>query len=307
LDGVREFLEELNDYVIKADGLMGGKGVKVSGDHLKNIDEGFAYCKELIEKDFSFVIEEKFIGQEFSLMSFLDGKSATHMPVVQDHKRAFADDKGPNTGGMGAYSCSNHCLPFLLPEEVKYAQKINEEVMRALFMELGEEYKGILYGGFMATKNGIKVIEYNARFGDPEVMNVLSILETDFVEICEAIIFGRLSEIQVNFSPKATVCKYLVPEGYPTNPVKGKKIDISDVEHQDNLFFAAVDIKEGELVETGSRTLAFVAKADSIYEAEKDVEEQIQKVKGPLFHREDIGTKELIDKRNEAMRRLRYE
>ncbi|MBI5221460.1 MAG: phosphoribosylamine--glycine ligase, partial [Candidatus Magasanikbacteria bacterium] len=114
MDGVKKFIESLNgNYVVKADGLMGGKGVKVSGDHLASIDEGVAWCQELINSGKTFLIEEKLIGQEFSLMSFCDGEHLAHMPAVQDHKRAFNGDLGPNTGGMGTYSDTNHSLPFL--------------------------------------------------------------------------------------------------------------------------------------------------------------------------------------------------
>ena len=178
IEGVESFIKQLGgEYVIKFDGLMGGKGVRVSGEHLKNIDEGVAYANEIINIGGSFLIEEKLVGEEFSLMSFVDGKVCKHMPVVQDHKRAYEGDTGPNTGGMGTYSFGNHSLPFLSEKDINEAQKTNELVAKQLFEETGTPYVGILYGGFMLTGDGIKVIEYNARFGDPEAMNVLSILE----------------------------------------------------------------------------------------------------------------------------------
>ena len=111
-------------------------------------------------------------------MSFVDGKTCKHMPAIQDHKRAFEGDKGPNTGGMGTYSFENHSLPFLTEENILEAQKTNELVAKQLLKHTGLPYVGVLYGGFMLTKDGIKVIEYNARFGDPEAMNVLSILKS---------------------------------------------------------------------------------------------------------------------------------
>lgn len=289
-NGVEDFLNELGgNYVIKADGLMCGKGVKVSGEHLKNFEEALEYCHELLSLGNSFVIEEKFIGQEFSLMSFSDGKNLVHMPAVQDHKRAFENDEGPNTGGMGSYSCSNHSLPFLNEKNIQKAKGITRSILNALSKEFSEAYKGILYGGFMLTKDGVKVIEYNARFGDPESLNVLSILESDFVEICEGIIKGKLDKCVINFAKKATVCKYAVPLGYPVNPIKGEKIDISWVKNQDNLYLASVDVIGNDLIETGSRTVAFVGVADKIYDAEIEAETEIQRIKGPLFHRKDIG------------------
>ena len=306
MEGVSAFLKKLGEnYVVKYDGLAGGKGVKVSGDHLKNHHDAIEYCDNLIQKGSTFLIEEKFIGEEFSLMSFCDGTNIKHMPAVQDHKRAYDGDLGPNTGGMGSYSDQNHSLPFLKDSDIKEAQNINRETLKALKEHFKEDYKGILYGGFMATANSIKLIEYNARFGDPEAMNVLSILKTDLVEICEHIINGSLDKIDIQFENKATVCKYAVPEGYPDNPIKNESIDVSKVKNSDLLYYASVDIKDGVLVESGSRTIATVGISNSIFSAEKIAEESISCVEGPLFHRTDIGTSLLIEKRKNNMDSLR--
>ena len=306
MNGVAEFLNELGEnFVVKYDGLAGGKGVKVSGEHLHSHDEALAYCQELTDKESEFVIEEKFIGEEFSLMSFCDGDTLKHMPAVQDHKRAYEGDTGPNTGGMGTYSDANHSLPFLTEEDIGEAHQINILTAKAVKDKFGEGYQGILYGGFMATANGVKLIEYNARFGDPEAMNVLSLLESDFIEICNGIAGGSLNKVDVHFSNKATVCKYAVPEGYPDNPVKDKQINISKIENPDGLFYASVDIQNGELVEAGSRTVAFVGVANSISNAEKIAEKEVSTIVGPLFHRSDIGTDMVIQKRINHMRSLR--
>jgi phosphoribosylamine--glycine ligase len=307
LIGVKEFLEKLGEgnYVIKADGLMGGKGVKVAGDHLHSIQEAYQYCQELHEQNMSFIIEEKFIGQEFSLMSFCDGEHLVPMPLVQDHKRAYVNDEGPNTGGMGSYSDANHLLPFVTEQEIFDAQKINEAVIKALMQECSEKYIGILYGSFMVTKNGVRLIEYNARFGDPEVMNVLSVLTSDFVDVCRAMIAGKLSRENVQFSNLATVCKYAVPEGYPDHPIKNAVIDISQIKYPQQFYLGAVDMQNGQLVETGSRTAAVVGMGMTIADAEKTAEEEINRIQGPLFHREDIGTQELIQRRIKHMEEIR--
>lgn len=306
LDGVAEFLEELGeDYVVKYDGLMGGKGVKVSGDHLHSHDEALDYCTKLVNRGGSFVVEEKLIGEEFSLMSFCDGEHLAHMPPVQDHKRAYEGDEGPNTGGMGSYSDADHSLPFLTDDDISHAQKINETTAQALKKEFSEGYKGVLYGGFIATADGVKLIEYNARLGDPEAMNVLPLLESDFVEVCHGIVNGNLDERNVSFSRRATVCKYAVPEGYPDSPVKGEPIDVSSVTDTSQLYYASVDMKDGTLIEAGSRTVAYVGIAGSLVKAEAKAEGEISKVRGPLFHRTDIGTTELIQKRVEHMQTLR--
>ena len=306
LGGVTEFLRELGEnYVVKYDGLAGGKGVKVSGDHLHSHDDAKIYCQELLEKGGVFLLEEKLIGQEFSLMSFCDGENLKHMPAVQDHKRAYEGDTGPNTGGMGTYSDRDHSLPFLTKHDVKQAHEINVATAKALKTKFGDGYKGVLYGGFIATENGVKLIEYNARFGDPEAMNVLSLLESDFIEICYGIADGRLNRVDVRFKNKATVCKYAVPEGYPDNPIKGKSIDITKIENPDGLFYASVDVRDGKLVEVGSRTVAVIGIAESISAAEQIAERDISALSGPLFHRADIGTEALVQKRVEQMKLLR--
>ena len=306
LDGVAEFLEELGeDYVVKYDGLMGGKGVKVSGDHLHSHDEALDYCTKLVNRGGSFVVEEKLIGEEFSLMSFCDGEHLAHMPPVQDHKRAYEGDEGPNTGGMGSYSDADHSLPFLTDDDISHAQQTNETTAQALKKEFSEGYKGVLYGGFIATADGVKLIEYNARLGDPEAMNVLPLLESDFVEVCHGIVNGNLDERNVSFSRRATVCKYAVPEGYPDSPVKGEPIDVSSVTDTSQLYYASVDMKDGTLIEAGSRTVAYVGIAGSLVKAEAKAGAEISKVRGPLFHRTDIGTTELIQKRVEHMQTLR--
>ena len=306
LKGAAEYLHDLGDaYVVKYDGLMGGKGVKVAGDHLHSHAEALEYCADLIQWGGRFMIEEKLIGQEFSLMSFCDGDTIVHAPPVQDHKRALVGDSGPNTGGMGSYSDVNHTLPFLSASDIQDAEGINARAVVALNRECGQPYKGILYGGFMATRDGIRLIEYNARLGDPEAMNVLTLLDSDFVALCQAITAGNLVDIEVKFDNAATVCKYAVPHGYPDSPVKGKKIDVSGMRNANLIYYGAVDERADGLYETGSRSLAVTASAATLAEAESIVEAEIRRVQGPLFHREDIGTAMLIGSYVADMQRIR--
>jgi phosphoribosylamine--glycine ligase len=307
LTGVKDFLHHLGEgrYVIKADGLMGGKGVKVAGDHLHSIEEAYQFCEELFSAKHSFVIEEKCVGEEFSFMCFCDGERLIPMPLVQDHKRAFENDAGPNTGGMGSYSDSNHRLPFLTDKDFHEAFKINQSVITAVSKEAGEKYIGVLYGSYMATEDGVRLIEFNARFGDPESLNVLAILESDFVAICEAMVQGNLTEDHVRFAHAATVCKYVVPEGYPDQPRKNVMIDVSHVQNTQYLYLAAVDERDGKLYALGSRTAAVVGVAATIPAAEILAETEVVRIEGPLFHRKDIGTLDLINRRIHAMRILR--
>src|SRR3989338_1994109 len=179
-DDIRGFMDEMDEVVIKPDGLTAGKGVRVQGDHFNTKEEALDYCKEVLGTHPAVVVEEKLDGEEFSLQCLTDGKTVVATPPVQDHKRAYDGDKGPNTWGMGSYSCENHLLPFLKKEHVDAALKITKKVADAIYQETGLYYKGVMYGGFILTKDGVKLIEYNARFGDPEAMNVLPLLKTDF-------------------------------------------------------------------------------------------------------------------------------
>jgi len=299
-----EFIKAVDEFVVKPDGLTGGKGVMVQGDHFDTKEEGLQIAIDYVDKDNKVVIEEKLVGQEFSLQSLTDGKNLLDFPPVQDHKRAYVEDKGPNTGGMGSYS-TGKLLPFMTEQDLKDAHEITLKMAQAIEKETGELYKGVMYGGFIITKNGVKLIEYNARFGDPEAMNVLPILKTDFVEICKAVIDGTLDKIKPEFDEVATVCKYAVPEGYPNKPVADQKVDLSEVDEKAKVYYASVDEKEDGIYMTKSRAIGFVGIAHNIEDAEVIAENAVCSVKGPVFHREDIGTKELIQKRIDHMKSLR--
>ena len=307
LNGVRDFMEHLSgDYVVKFDGLMGGKGVKVSGEHLADINEGLKYCKSIINNSGNFVIEEKLFGEEFSLMSFCDGQNLAHMPAIQDHKRAYEGDTGPNTGGMGCYSDSDHSLPFLKDQEIFEAREINEKVSKALFEHTGENYKGILYGGFMVTHNGVKLIEYNARFGDPEAMNLLTLLDSDFASVCSNIAGGTLKS--VIFRNEASVCKYVVPKGYGSNPSVDTTLEVNEsYRNHSDLYYAAVNVDENGIISTtSSRAAAIVSSGKTISEAEEKCEKGLEYISGNnLFTRHDIAKPDLIQKRITNMETIR--
>ena len=307
MEGAREYLETLGEgnYVVKADGLCGGKGVKVAGAHLQSIGEALEYCEECLPK---FVLCEKLRGEEFSLLSFCDGESLVHMPLVQDHKRAYEGDTGPNTGGMGSYSCADHLLPFVSAEAVARAQAINKACVIALKDRLGEGFKGILYGGYMLTPDrGVMLIEFNCRFGDPECLNLLSLLEpsTDFAAVCSAIASGGLKDVPVAFAKVASCCKYAVPEGYPDKPLKNAPIDVSKLASPELAYYGAVDLDaSGQLLATGSRALAVVALAAELPDAEAKAESEISSITGKVFHRVDIGKPALVASRVSNMLKL---
>ncbi|WP_423792756.1 phosphoribosylamine--glycine ligase [Methanocaldococcus indicus] len=311
---LESFIDELTekgiDVVVKPVGLTGGKGVKVVGEQLKDNEEAKKYAKEIFETGLGggkVLIEEKLVGVEFTLHGFVDKEHIKFTPFVQDHPHAYEGDKGEITGGMGSYSCPNHSLPFLNENDVKEAMEIMEETVKALKKEVGG-YKGILYGQFMLTKEGPKIIEYNARFGDPEAMNILAILKTNFLDVCKGIVNKNLNNVDVEFEHKATVCKYVVPRGYPTNPVRGREIYVDEEKIKEVgaiLHYAAVNEENGKLIMTGSRAVAVVGVADSIEEAERIAEEATKFINGEVYHRRDIGKLELIKKRIETMKKLR--
>ncbi len=316
---VAAYLSDLSEFVVKPDGLTGGKGVKVFPEHFHTKDEAVEYAESLAS-DSCVVIEERLDGEEFSLMSITDGQSVLHCPVVQDHKRAYDGDEGPNTGGMGSYSYADHSLPFLTSEEIELARRTNEQVARALRSDDGTPYKGVLYGGFIATASGVRVIEYNARFGDPEALNVLPLLSGDFVELAYGVATGSLPR-EMAFEHRATVCKYLVPTNYPTGPKTDDEIKVPAHLHDRSdlkLYWAAVNLKEpntrwwdeGAVVRmTGSRALAVVGIGDNLAEAEAVAESAAVDIEaasmGTVRHRRDIGSAPLLAKRMAHVERIR--
>ena len=304
-----KFLDEFDkDVVIKPVGLTGGKGVKIVGDHLKDNNEAKTYAKEVIDTKMGgfsqVIIEERLIGEEFTIQAFCDGEHLIAMPAAQDHPHAFEGDMGPITGGMGSYTDKGGLLPFLSQKNYDKAVKIMEDTLIAIKKE-ASPYKGILYGQFMLCSNGPRLIEYNARFGDPEAMNVLPLLKTPMINICEEIINGTLSNVE--FEDKATVCKYIVPDGYP-DTVHSKEVIEVDEEAINKLgakiFYAAVNLDNNKIHLSSSRALAIVAKAESIFEAEKIAEKACKYVKGNVYHRKDVGTEDLVLKRIKHMEEI---
>lgn len=298
-----DFIAKLGNVAIKPAGLTGGKGVKVMGDQLPSVKDAQEYAAQLLGSG-SVVVEENLVGEEFTLQAFVDGEHLAFSPTVQDHKRAFENDLGPNTGGMGAYTDAGEILPFLRAEDVNQAKRIMQHTVKGLYTETGVKYKGVLYGQFMVTKNGPRVIEFNARFGDPEAMNVLPLLETDIVDVMSAVVGGTLDKLAVKFSKKATVCKYAVPAGYPDNPSKDKEVSVGDIGDA-LVFYASVYEENNKIYTTGSRAIAVVGIADSIAKAEKKAQEALDNIIGDLHSRRDIGTTSLIQKRIDHMNKIR--
>ncbi|WP_440765227.1 phosphoribosylamine--glycine ligase [Natronorubrum sp. DTA7] len=288
------------DLVIKPAGLTGGKGVKVIGDQVTP-EEGKAYIRN---SDYDrIVLEERLIGEEVTIQAFVANGAFETAPAVQDHKRAYEGDEGPNTGGMGSYSDATNELPFMTEADYTEAVSIIEATVDAL-----DDYRGILYGQFMLTSEGPKVIEFNARFGDPEAMNTLPVLETDFLDVLTAARDGEAPP-ELDFASQATVCKYAVPEGYPTDPEAGAKVQVDEESAGDALlYYASVDERDDGIYTTTSRSFAVVGLADSITEAEEIAEDALAVAGDEGLHmRHDIGKPDLVQRRIDHMNELREE
>lgn len=279
--------------VVKADGLALGKGVLICN----TLEEAEAALKQImIDKKFGksgnkVVIEEFLTGPEVSVLSFCDGKTIVPMVSAQDHKRAFDNDKGLNTGGMGAFSPSR-----FYTKEISYEcmEKIFKPTVLALSNE-GREFKGIIFFGLMITKDGPKVIEYNARFGDPETQAVLPILETDIFDIFNACIDGNLETIDIKWSDKASCCVIMASGGYPESYKKGYEITGLEVcENKEDLFVfhAGTKMENGKIVTNGGRVIGVTALGDNLEKAAKKAYDTIDTINFKDRHfRKDIGIK----------------
>jgi phosphoribosylamine--glycine ligase len=304
--GAMDAMVELGEVAIKPLGLTGGKGVKVSGDHFTSPGEGMEYASALIKQDGSVLIEEKIEGEEFSLQAFCDGKTLGFMPPVQDFKRALEGDTGGNTGGMGSYSTGRN-LPFLRGSDLDAGKRIMRMTIDAMRAD-GLPFVGVLYGQFMATSKGIKLIEYNARFADPESMNALSVLNGSLLDVMVSMARGNLKAPR--FSSDSTVVKYLVPKGYPDNPLHSYSMAVDSAairESGAHLYYGSVFRNGDDLSTTPShsRTLAVVGRASTLEEAEAIAERGCAAVEGHLYHRSDIGKKETVERKIEHMKELR--
>ena len=271
--------------VLKYDGLAAGKGVVIA----TTMEEAEATLRDmLLDTRFgkgSVVIEEFLTGEEFSLMCFVAGNKICPMPVAQDHKRAYDNDEGPNTGGMGAYTE----LPFISEEDHAYAmEKIMQRVADAMVAE-GTPFTGVLYGGLMKTPNGIKVIEFNARFGDPETEVVLPRLKSDAIDVFMAVASNE--QPAAEWSEGATLGIVLASKGYPGDYTKGHVIrGVERVESK--VYHMGTAMKDGELVTNGGRVMFVVAEAPTLREAQQKAMEDVERIEcDNLFHRNDIGAK----------------
>jgi phosphoribosylamine--glycine ligase len=279
--------------VLKADGLAAGKGVFI----VYNIKEAETSLDSLMnEKIFGdagrqVIVEDYLEGEEVSVLAFSDGENVVPMVSSQDHKKIYDYDRGANTGGMGAYSP----VPFY---DENSKNKVLKDVLKPIIKGLkkeGREYKGVIYAGLVFTKNGIKVLEFNARFGDPETQVILPGLETDIVEIFMAVVDSQLPKIDIKWKNKPTVCVIAASGGYPAEYQKGKGIcGLEKLKNKDDVFafHAGTKYLEGEMVTFGGRVLGITAWAENIREAKKKAYEGMEKIYfEDMYYRKDIALK----------------
>lgn len=271
--------------VLKYDGLAAGKGVVIAN----TFDEAEQALRDMLVDDRfghgRVVVEEFLQGEEFSLMCFVSGRNLCPMPVAQDHKRAYDNDEGPNTGGMGAYTG----LPFIDRSDIDYAM---EHIMRPVAEALDEEgtpFCGVLYGGLIKTADGIKVIEFNARFGDPETEVVLPLLESDLCRLMCDVADGKA--VEARWSDMATIGVVLASKGYPGSYEQGCAIDLpADLDA--TVYHMGTKLDAGRLVTAGGRVMIVVCAAATLAEARDKVRRQVERIGcDNLFHRNDIADK----------------
>ena len=271
--------------VLKYDGLAAGKGVVIA----ETMEEAEAALRDMLQDEKfgkgKVVVEEYLEGPEFSLLCFVNGKDVYPMPVAQDHKRAYDGDKGPITGGMGAYTE----LPFITEQDLAYAM---DKIMRptaAAMVEEGCPFCGVLYGGLMKTKSGIKVIEFNARFGDPETEVILPGMTSDICQVFCDVADGKQPTIEWN--AMATLGIVLASKGYPGSYEKGYAIEGTE-EVDGSIYHMGTALKDGKYVTSGGRVMIVVCEAPSLREAQQKAAAEVAKIKCEnLFHRTDIGDK----------------
>ena len=290
-DEAVEYLENAKyPLVVKADGLALGKGVIICNTK----EEGLEAAKEMmVDQKFSLagskiIVEEFLTGKEVSVLCFTDGKTIVPMVSSQDHKRTYDNDEGLNTGGMGTFSPSR----IYTSEMAKSVQEtIIEPTIKAMAEE-GREFKGVLYFGLMLTDDGVKVLEYNARFGDPETQVVLPKLKNDFVDVIEATIDGTLDKVEFEWDESPMVCVIIASGGYPENYEKGKEITIGDLDEGVYVYHAGTKFENGKLVTNGGRVLGVVASGKTMKDAQKKAYDNVKKISFDKMHyRKDIGNK----------------
>ncbi len=302
-EAIAEFKDNSMQVVVKPQGLTGGKGVKVMPEHLKSYEESASYAEELLKKNpgEKVLLVEKLKGVEFTIMGLTDGKKLVSSPASYDYPFRLENDLGAGTGGMGCFTNNEKKLPFMTDKDLADCEYVMQSVINEM-RERGLFFNGVLNGGFFITKNGIKFMEFNGRFGDPEGLNILSILKSPLSQLIKDLWHKTLAEKSMDFIKKASVVKYLVAHEYPgaSKEVIDFSVDKEGIEKSGlNVFFASAVKKDNQNYSTlkTSRVVAIGATEDTIEEASKKINHSIDNyITGNLDYRKDIGSKKNIDK-----------
>ena len=293
---ISEFESREMQIVVKPRGLTGGKGVKVMPEHLHTWEDCIDYSSKLIETDGSVLLVERLYGIEFTIMGITDGKSLVMSPASYDYPFRLEGDRGAGTGGMGCFTGPDGRLPFLTNKDLQDCKEIMQKIIDEM-RDMGLSFNGVLNGGFFKTRDGIRFMEFNGRFGDPECLNILAILEGSFSELLVHICNGTLSEYHTSFDRKASVTKYLVAKEYPDHSSTATQFTIDEeaVKERGIQMIAASCVKLDGKYETlkKSRVCAFVAVSDDIADASSKINDVIDScVSSTLEYRRDIGSVE---------------
>jgi len=310
LEDAKAFLGQVGEIVVKPLGLTGGKGVRVMGIQLQDEKDTLNYISQLIESDGEVLLEECVIGEEFSQMAFVTDGVLVPVPLMQDFKYAFDGDQGMMTGGMGAYSMADGELSFVEPGERMQADQFLRDVVRALERVTVESYRGFLYGQFMVTKSGIKLIEFNVRLGDPEALNLMAILDCDPVKIFNQIATGQLKPEDARFLSQASVSKYLVPNAYPDPVDQPVHFSLNEeAVDQAGLILVHGSVEKtgpSEWLALGSRTMGLVGLGNDPGEVSARIDEFLTRMPIPeLRYRKDVGNADVIARKIQRMEEIR--
>ena len=297
IEELDEVMKNYNDdsFVVKPEGLTGGKGVKVGGIHFKGKQEGYDYAKACLESDGSVIVQDKVEGREFTVMALTDGENIVVTPITFDYPYRFDEDKGPGTGGMGCLSFENGLLPFLEQKDVDVCSKLIKDTIQYVNKD-SLEFTGVIYGGFFKCKDGIKFIEFNARFGDPEALNVLNSLETPFAEVMKNIFNKTLNKENCKFKHNYTFTVYVVTKEYAVENRKDPlifKLNAEEIKKQGvKIYFANTKKVDKNLYSSvsNSRLFGLTASGKTLEEAKEKVYDSIKgNIDEKLDYRKDIG------------------
>jgi len=288
-EGITEFVNKQEKFpiVIKLDGLAAGKGVGIP----ETREEAIAFINENVKDGSRVYVEEFLEGEEASVLGISDGETVLPLVAAQDHKRVFDGDRGPNTGGMGAYAPA----PVATPERIEFIRtRVLQPVIDGMKKE-GTPFKGILYAGVMINDEGIKVLEFNARFGDPETQVILPLLDMKLGVLLKAAVDGNLENVDLKFKKAHAMTVVVASGGYPGSYEKGKVISGLDKVSDDIMVFhAGTDSKGGDIVTSGGRVLNVTAFGDTLKDAKDKIYSEIDTIKfDGAFHRKDIGYRAL--------------